>query len=225
MPKLLITNPDGTTVKYGLNGRNFTIGRAENNDIVLPGGSSSNHHAVLKQTESGDFSMTDLDSTNHTRINHQIIQTGVLRNGDVVQFGDIFGSYESEFAPPVRMDEQPTQAYNAPAPPPAPPPFAPLTPQPPAQPAAQPQQRAAGPVMGRQPFPVGRAAPAGGSVGAADGCFAIIMVGLLSLFAFVGGAWARHASEHNGQGLSGWVKSIMQDRQEAQQDAAAPKAK
>jgi hypothetical protein len=218
MPKLIITNPDGTTVKYGLNGRNFTIGRAETNDIVLPGGSSSNHHAVIKQTDSGDFSITDLDSTNHTRINHQIIQTGVLRNGDVVQFGDIVGSYESEFTAPVRTEDQPTQAYVS-----APPAAAP--PQIVAPPTPQPQQRAAGPVMGRQPFPGGRAAPSGGTVGAADGCFAILMVGLLSLFAFIGGAWARHSSEHNGEGLSTWVKGIMQDRQEAQQDAAAPKAK
>ncbi len=213
MPKLLITNPDGTTVKYGLNGRNFTIGRAENNDIVLPGGSSSNHHAVLKQTESGDFSMTDLDSTNHTRVNGQIVQTVVLRQGDVVQFGDIGGFYESEFVSAPRSDDQATQIYTAP-PPMAPPPVAPIP---------VPVPRAAGAVPGRQPFPVGRAAPVAGQVGAADGCFAILLVGLLCAFAFTGGAWARHSSDHNGESISAWVKSIMLDRQEALQDAAALK--
>jgi len=33
MPKIIIHHPDGTQVKYGLNGKAFTIGRAENNDI------------------------------------------------------------------------------------------------------------------------------------------------------------------------------------------------
>jgi hypothetical protein len=212
MPKLTITNPDGTTVKYGLNGRNFTIGRAENNDIVLPGGSSSNHHAVLKQTDSGDFTLTDLDSTNHSRVNGNIVQTAVLRQGDVVQFGDIGGFYESEFTAPSRIDEQATQVYAAP------PPMAP----PPSMSAPAPAPRAGGPVAGRKPYPVGRAAPVAGTVGAADGCFAILLVGLLSVFAFAGGAWARHSSEHGGQSISAWVKSIMLERQEAQQNSAAP---
>lgn len=210
MPKLIITNPDGTTVKYGLNGRNFTIGRAENNDIVLPGGSSSNHHAVLKQTDSGDFSITDLDSTNHTRVNSQVIQSSVLRNGDAVQFGDILASYESEFVAPPRVEEQATQVYAAP-PVAAPPP-----------PVAAPVPRVAGPVPGRQPYPVGRAPVGAAPVGAADGCFAILLVGILSMFAFVGGAWARHSSDHNGESISAWVKSIMLDRQEAEQGKTTP---
>src|SRR5262245_36467404 len=64
MPKIILHHPDGTSVKYGLNGSVFTIGRAENNDIVLKDGSSSSSHAVLKLTDCGDFSVTDLESTN-----------------------------------------------------------------------------------------------------------------------------------------------------------------
>jgi hypothetical protein len=204
MPKLIITNPDGTTVKYGLNGRNFTIGRAENNDIVLPGGSSSNHHAVLKQTDSGDFQVTDLDSTNHTRVNHQVVQTSVLRNGDVLQFGDIAGHYESEFTAVPRIDEQPTQIYHAPA-----------ILAPPHQPAAPAAARAANPAPVRRAMPGGRAPQAAAAVGAADGCFAMVMIGILSLFAFAGGAWARHSSDHDGESMYDWYKNVMRDRQAA----------
>lgn len=208
MPKLIINNPDGTTVKYGLNGRNFTVGRAENNDIVLPGGSSSNHHAVLKQTESGDFSITDLDSTNHTRVNNKIVQSSILRTGDQVQFGDIHASYESEFAP-APIDDQATQAFEAPRPPAAAPQAAPAR-------VASP-----GPVPNRQPFPVARAAPGSAGVGSSgDGCFALILFGLLAAFAFAGGVWARHSQDHKGESLATWIKSVMQDRQTAEAEAA-----
>jgi len=98
MPKLIITNPDGTTVKYGLYGESFTVGRAEGNDIVLPSGSSSNHHAVLKVSESGDFTVTDLDSTNHTRVNDEIVQSAPLRHGDTIHFGDVVAFYDSDIA-------------------------------------------------------------------------------------------------------------------------------
>lgn len=214
MPKLIILNPDGTTVKYGLNGRNFTVGRAENNDIVLPGGSSSNHHAVLKQTDSGDFSITDLDSTNHTRVNNTVVQSSILRNGDSVMFGDIRGTYESEFAP-APLDDQATQIYETR--PPASQPQAPPPPQRAAAPAP------AGPVPGRQPFPVARAAPPPGGSGmytATDGCFALVLFAFIAAFAFLGGAWARHSQDHNGQSLSAWVKSVMAERQTAAADAA-----
>lgn len=214
MPKLIILNPDGTTVKYGLNGRNFTVGRAENNDVVLPGGSSSNHHAVLKQTDSGDFSITDLDSTNHTRVNNVVVQSSILRNGDSVMFGDIRGTYESEFAP-APLDDQATQIYETR--PPASQPQASPAPQRAAAPAQ------AGPVPSRQPFPVARAAPPPGGSGmytATDGCFALVLFALIAAFAFLGGAWARHSQDHNGQSLTTWIKSVMAERQTAAADAA-----
>ena len=69
MPKILIHYPDGTTAKFGLNGKLFTIGRADNNDIVLRDGASSSYHAVLKLTDCGDFAVSDLESTNHTKVN------------------------------------------------------------------------------------------------------------------------------------------------------------
>ncbi len=212
MPKLIITNPDGTTVKYGLNGRTFTIGRAENNDIVLPGGSSSNHHAVLKQMDSGDFSLTDLDSTNHTRVNHEVIKSTHLRNGDLVQFGDIAGAYESEFAPAPRVEDAPTQIYHAAPPVAAPPPVAAAAPSP-VSGAANRQARA-------NAAGVRRAPATAASVGAADGCFAIVIIGILSLFAFAGGAWARHSGDHEGESLPAWIKSVIKDRQAAEQEAA-----
>jgi hypothetical protein len=212
MPKLIIHNPDGTQVKYGLNGRSFAIGRAENNDIILPGGSSSGHHAVLKLTDSGDFEVTDLDSTNHTKVNGKVISKAMLRNGDQLVFGDTMASYESEVVPAPASDNQPTSVYEpAPPQPSRPHASAPLSRQglPAQSPSAPPPQM-------RQPYPMaGRPAPSS-QMTATDGCFAFFLALFLAVLAFVGGLWARHATDHDGQGLLEYYKEWSSDRSKAQ---------
>lgn len=113
MPKIIIHLPDGTSAKYGLNGPSFTIGRAEGNDIVLPAGAASSHHAVLKMNETGDFTVTDLESTNKTKVNGRAIQTSPLQNGDTLVFGDIAADYQSDLpSSGIYHDDQPTQIYE-----------------------------------------------------------------------------------------------------------------
>lgn len=112
MPKLIITLPDSSCVKYGLNRDNITIGRAEDNDIVLTSITCSNYHAVLRLKEDGDFAVVDLGSTNHTRVNQEITQSKVLRHGDTVRFGDVSASYESE--PQVKLAPPPPVAFPRP---------------------------------------------------------------------------------------------------------------
>jgi pSer/pThr/pTyr-binding forkhead associated (FHA) protein len=113
MPKIIIHHPDGTSAKYGLNGPSFTIGRAAGNDIILPAGAASSHHAVLKMNESGDFTVTDLESTNKTKVNGRAIQTSPLRDGDSLLFGDIAADYQSEIPRTAPyLEDQPTQIYE-----------------------------------------------------------------------------------------------------------------
>ncbi len=113
MPKIIIHHPDGSSAKYGLNGPSFTIGRADGNDIVLPPGAASSHHAVMKMNETGDFTITDLESTNKTKVNGRAVQTSPLRNGDVLMFGDIAADYQSEIVSSgPYSDDQPTQIYE-----------------------------------------------------------------------------------------------------------------
>jgi hypothetical protein len=209
MPKLIIHHADGSQVKYGLNGKVFTIGRAQNNDIVLPDGSSSNYHAVLKVTDSGDFTVTDLDSTNHTRVHGRVTQSSQLKNGDTVHFGDTMAVYESEFQPVSVPEEPATQVYESNRPP-----------------AGRPQAhhgvvrpRGPGPA---QPYTVARPGGAGSNYyTATDGCFAILLVGVLGLLAFAGGIWVRHSQDHKGQSFITFVQDVMADRAKAQ----APPAK
>src|SRR5438128_6659228 len=63
-----------------------TIGREEGNALRLNDERVSRFHAKV-QTEDNDIILTDLDSTNGTRVNGTAIQIRRLRPGDQVSIG------------------------------------------------------------------------------------------------------------------------------------------
>ncbi len=73
-----------------------TIGREEGNALRLNDERVSRYHAKV-QTEDNDIILTDLDSTNGTRVNGAAIQIRRLRAGDQVSIGRtmlLFGTME-----------------------------------------------------------------------------------------------------------------------------------
>jgi hypothetical protein len=64
----------------------ITIGREDDNDIQLNDDRTSRFHAKL-QDDSGQVILTDLDSTNGTRVNGHPVQMKVLQAGDLVAIG------------------------------------------------------------------------------------------------------------------------------------------
>ena len=198
MPKIIIHHPDGDAVKFGLQGKVFTIGRAENNDIVLRDGASSSYHAVLKLTDCGDFAVTDLESTNHTKVNGQHVTTLTLMNGDVIQFGDTQAIYESDVPTEGRHrgDEQATQIYEI-APPanvPRQPVFVNTPPRAPAGPAPA-AGVAAAPGAPAQPYMIQRPVSTVARRGQGDGCFAVVFLCFALPFAFLIGMIVRHTMD------------------------------
>jgi hypothetical protein len=74
----------------------ITIGREEGNGLRLNDERVSRFHAKV-QVEDGDIILTDLDSTNGTRVNGSAIQIRRLRAGDQVSIGRtmlLFGTME-----------------------------------------------------------------------------------------------------------------------------------
>src|SRR5579862_5072716 len=69
------------------NGRATNIGRATDNDIVLPDASVSRHHAAIESTN-GSFRLRDLGSQNGTFVRGERINEAALQNGDAVRVGD-----------------------------------------------------------------------------------------------------------------------------------------
>ncbi len=78
-------------------GRRLSLGRAAENDLQLPRPQVSRAHAVIEQ-RGREFTLTDLGSRNGTRVNGQLVECCVLRNGDQVvidEFGFDFVMEES----------------------------------------------------------------------------------------------------------------------------------
>lgn len=201
MPKIRIHYPDGTSAKFGLNGKIFTIGRAENNDIVLRDGASSSYHAVLKLTDCGDFAVTDLESTNGTRVNGQDVTTITLMNGDVILFGDTQAVYESEVPDEGRdRDRQETQVYEQSRPQPVQsrPPI--IVPQPARVPAAA--------VVPVQPYVIQRPISTMGRRSSSNGgCFAAVVLTFVLPVVFFAGLTIRHYQETDGK----WFWDFLKD--------------
>jgi pSer/pThr/pTyr-binding forkhead associated (FHA) protein len=72
---------------FGLKAGSTTIGRdTRKADIILDTSTVSGEHARVRY-EGGQFFLYDLASTNGTFINNRQIQKQMLRDGDVVRFG------------------------------------------------------------------------------------------------------------------------------------------
>lgn len=108
MRRITITTEAGT-VTHELMDDVVTIGRGAENTIVLDEPSASNRHARLERT-GDDFELTDLDSTNGTRVNGAVLSAPVLlKAGDRIRFGKVEGCFEcpkpTETQPLPRVEE------------------------------------------------------------------------------------------------------------------------
>src|SRR5262249_8389488 len=66
----------------------INVGRVQGNDLMLPKGNVSKHHARLLYRD-GRFIVTDLKSTNGTYVNgRKIAQATIVREGDKIYIGD-----------------------------------------------------------------------------------------------------------------------------------------
>jgi len=79
--------PGGAERRLTVEGAAVTIGRATDNGLVLEDARASRHHARL-QARQGRLVLTDLQSTNGTRVNGVPVAEVALGEGDRVQLGD-----------------------------------------------------------------------------------------------------------------------------------------
>lgn len=69
-----------------ISGQTLTIGRSEANDIIIDNMSVSSLHARIDSV-SATYILTDLESTNGTFVNEELIATHTLRDNDIVLIG------------------------------------------------------------------------------------------------------------------------------------------
>jgi len=80
---------NGTAPPYEIRSSRVSIGRGNDNDLILPHDSISRVHCELHRTRDGSFSITDLDSLNHVQVNGVKVRSGRLQNGDTVRLGEV----------------------------------------------------------------------------------------------------------------------------------------
>jgi len=85
-PKLVVKLKNRPLKTYTLSGHKMSIGRLQDNDIVIDNLSVSRKHAVIESTRDG-FVVSDLGSKNGTFVNGEKIDKVHLSNGDVITIG------------------------------------------------------------------------------------------------------------------------------------------
>jgi FhaA, N-terminal domain/FHA domain len=73
--------------RYVLEGPRATIGRAKDADCVLRDPNVSRHHAELRRSPQGDWTIADLGSTNGIKVNDRRVGSTRLTAGDQVTLG------------------------------------------------------------------------------------------------------------------------------------------
>jgi len=84
---LVMQDADGT--RLAITKTASRIGRRSDNDIVFSNDSVSGHHAELHMSREGAFSITDLGSGNGIVLNGKKVTQGGLRDGDLVELGEV----------------------------------------------------------------------------------------------------------------------------------------
>jgi FhaA, N-terminal domain/FHA domain len=82
----VVVREDGGERTVPLSSDTVTIGRLADCDVVLKDKGASRKHAQLKRRD-GSWTLTDLGSTNGTRLNGQTVQSRELSDGDTITIG------------------------------------------------------------------------------------------------------------------------------------------
>lgn len=88
MPRIQFTTTDGTTGDIELTQEHVRIGRADDNDIVVPDGSVSSHHAEAS-FDGASWILTDTGSTNGTKVGGARVDAVQLVAGGAFSLGSV----------------------------------------------------------------------------------------------------------------------------------------
>jgi pilus assembly protein CpaF len=120
---IVISEKGGAERRETFDKNEINVGRVQGNDLMLPKGNVSKHHARLLYRD-GRFIVTDLKSTNGTYVNgRKIAQATIVREGDKIYIGDFIlridgGQGVGTADESAQQQQQPPQDMNAPQQPP-----------------------------------------------------------------------------------------------------------
>ncbi len=74
---------------YAIEHSPWKVGRTRENNLFLEHSSVSRKHCEFKQNRDGSFTVIDLDSLNGVYVNNTKVSTGLIKDGDKVDIGDL----------------------------------------------------------------------------------------------------------------------------------------
>lgn len=115
--RLILRQVDGTDKEYTFKEGPIRIGRAADNDVLLPSKGVSRQHAVIHSLDSGKWVVKDMDSANKTYLNGDVIDEAQIRSGDRLRIVDfeieVALGDESSTEQPIQADETLVEATLA----------------------------------------------------------------------------------------------------------------
>lgn len=97
---LVVTKGEDTGKTFRLGERALTIGRAPSNLIQITDGDVSRNHCGVKWTPSG-YEVSDMTSAHGTKVNGNVVDKLMLKNGDELQLGATVLKFEADASHPV----------------------------------------------------------------------------------------------------------------------------
>lgn len=101
MKKLFVHLNDKVAGIYDIHSTNITVGRKNNNTILLDSTSVSSNHAII-HVMGDDCIFEDLNSTNGSYLNNKKIKKHILQHNDLIVLGD----YKIIFVSPPRLETE-----------------------------------------------------------------------------------------------------------------------
>jgi pSer/pThr/pTyr-binding forkhead associated (FHA) protein len=93
---LVIMNGEFEGMRYPLGPDETLIGRNPTTDVTLLDENISREHAlILRDLETGAYTIEDLQSTNGTKVNGKVVRSKALAHGDEIQIGHTVFRFES----------------------------------------------------------------------------------------------------------------------------------
>ena len=113
-PYAYLVVQDETKKRYPITNTIWRIGRGTDNEMTLRDSSVSRRHAEIDRDKGDVFTIMDLDSTNGVYVNNKKIDKHLLREGDIIEIGDI--SLRFTLLPAEYSYEEATEMLNTRAP-------------------------------------------------------------------------------------------------------------
>ncbi len=117
MPRIQFTTPAGATGTLELDAERMTFGRADDNQLVLADDSVSSHHGEVAY-DGSSWTLTDLGSTNGTKIGGARVESLALDHGTTFQLGNVDCVFvgdgeEAVYTAPTTTLSTPSSGYGS----------------------------------------------------------------------------------------------------------------